>query len=121
MSLAYDKKRWGISGIYQLGSGLPYTPLSSEDISSFVQNSGKKPLTWNVDLKGYFILRDQMTLFVRANNVFDVLNQYTVYDDSGSADYTRWKRLRKCKIPENMSIRFQIGLKMKRFIQILKD
>jgi outer membrane receptor protein involved in Fe transport len=93
LSLAYDKKRWGISGIYQLGSGLPYTPLSSEDISSFVQNSGKKPLTWNVDLKGYFILRDQMTLFVRANNVFDVLNQYTVYDDSGSADYTRWQKI----------------------------
>ena len=93
LSLAYDKKRWGISGVYQLGSGLPYTPLSTEDISSFVQNSGKKPLTWNVDLKGYYLIRDEMTLFIRANNVFDVLNQYTVYDDSGNADYTRWQKI----------------------------
>ena len=93
LSLAYDKKRWGVSGIYQLGSGLPYTPLSTEDISSFVQNSGKKPFTWNVDLKGYLLLRDQMNLFIKANNVFDVLNQYTVYDDSGSANYTRWQKI----------------------------
>ena len=29
----------------------------------------------------------------KANNVFDVLNQYTVYNDSGSANYTRWQKI----------------------------
>ena len=93
LSLAYDTKQWGLSGIYQLGSGLPYTPLSTEDISSFVLNSGKKPMTWNVDAKGYFILKEGVTFFIRAKNIFDTLNQYKVYDDSGSADYTRWKKI----------------------------
>ena len=45
VSLSYDRANWGISGIGQFGSGLPYTPLSTEDISSLVLNSGKKPLT----------------------------------------------------------------------------
>ena len=103
-----------------MGSGLPYTPLSSEDISSFVQNSGKKPLTWNVDLKGYFILRDQMTLFVRANNVFDVLNQYTVYDDSGSADYTRWQKIAEMQNTGEYVNSISDWFKTKRFIQILE-
>ncbi|MFL3026342.1 MAG: hypothetical protein ACJZZ8_02520, partial [Candidatus Neomarinimicrobiota bacterium] len=31
--------------------------------------------------------------FIRAKNIFDTLNQYKVYDDSGSADYTRWKKI----------------------------
>ena len=66
MSLAYDRANWGISGIGQFGSGLPYTPLSTEDISSLVLNSGKKPLTWNVDFKGYLIPRDGLRLFIRA-------------------------------------------------------
>ena len=95
MSLAYDRANWGISGIGQFGSGLPYTPLSTEDISSLVLNSGKKPLTWNVDLKGYFIPRDGLRLFIRAENIFDRLNPYTVYDDSGVADFTRWENIAK--------------------------
>ena len=95
MSLAYDRANWGISGIGQFGSGLPYTPLSTEDISSLVLNSGKKPLTWNVNIKGYFIPRDGLRLFIRAENIFDKLNTYTVYDDSGVADFTRWENIAK--------------------------
>ena len=76
-------------------SGLPYTPLSTEDISSLVLNSGKKPLTLNVDLKGYFIPRDGLRLFIRAENIFDRLNPHTVYDDSGVADFTRWENIAK--------------------------
>ena len=93
LSMAYDRKNWGLSGIGQFGSGLPYTPLSTEDISSFVLNSGKKPLTWNIDLKGYFIPKEGFTLFLRAQNILDTLNQYNVYNDSGSAEFTRWKKI----------------------------
>tara|TARA_B100000902_G_scaffold78968_1_gene83687 strand:- start:2498 stop:5290 length:2793 start_codon:yes stop_codon:yes gene_type:complete len=93
LSMAYDRKNWGLSTIGQFGSGLPYTPLSTEDISSFVLNSGKKPLTWNIDLKGYFIPKEGITLFLRAQNILDRLNQYNVYDDSGSAEFTRWKKI----------------------------
>jgi hypothetical protein len=28
-------------------------------------------------------------------NVFDYLNQYGVYDDSGKADFTRWENIAK--------------------------
>ena len=32
LSAAYNRKNWGMSAIAQIGSGLPYTPLSTEDI-----------------------------------------------------------------------------------------
>jgi hypothetical protein len=93
LSMAYNQKNWGFSSIAQLGSGLPYTPLSTEDISSLVQNSAKKPYTWNVDFKGYYNPTKNISLFLRIENVFDHLNQNGVYDDSGSADFTRWEKI----------------------------
>jgi outer membrane receptor protein involved in Fe transport len=95
LSAAYNRKNWGMSAIAQIGSGLPYTPLSTEDISSLVQNSGKKPITWNVDFKGFYTPFKNATLFIRVENVFDYLNQHGVYDDSGKADFTRWENIAK--------------------------
>ena len=90
-SIMYSKKDWGGSMILQLGSGLPYTPESTEDISTFITNSAQKPLTWNVDFRSYIqpqLLLKNMTLFFRVKNVFDQLNHYNVYNDSGRADKT---------------------------------
>ncbi len=95
LSAAFNRKNWGASTIVQVGSGLPYTPLSTEDISSLVQNSGKKPMTWNVDFKGFYSPFKNATLFLRVENVFDHLNQHGVYDDSGKADFTRWENIAK--------------------------
>jgi len=90
-SVSYNARNWGGSAIAQYGSGLPYTPLSLQDISALVRNSARKPATWNVDLRSYYRMllgRHSMTFFLRVENLFDHLNQHTVYDDSGVADKT---------------------------------
>lgn len=90
-SVSYNAKIWGGSAIAQYGSGLPYSPLSLQDISSLVRNSARRPASWNVDLRSYYRLglgNHDLTFFVRIENLFDVLNHTNVYDDSGVADRT---------------------------------
>ncbi len=90
-SVSYNARNWGGSAIAQYGSGLPYTPLSLQDISALVRNSARKPAFWNVDLRSYYRLafgNHGMTFFVRIENLFDKLNHTNVYDDSGVADRT---------------------------------
>lgn len=90
-SATYAKKYWGGSFIAQVGSGLPYTPESTEDISTLITNSARKPMSWNVDIRGFYRppnFLDNVTLFLRVLNVFDNLKQVNVYDDSGRADET---------------------------------
>lgn len=91
-SASYNARNWGGSVIAQYGSGLPYTPESTEDITSLVTNSGRKPVTWNVDLRGYYNLmlgNNNLTFFLRVENLFDHLNHTNVYDDTGVADFTK--------------------------------
>jgi hypothetical protein len=97
-SVSYNARNWGGSAIAQYGSGLPYTPLSLQDISALVRNSARKPATWNIDLRSYYRLvlgNHGMTFFMRIENLFDHLNQYTVYDDSGVADKTNQIQIAK--------------------------
>ncbi|MBU0529213.1 hypothetical protein KKF86_05600, partial [bacterium] len=97
-SVSYNARNWGGSTIAQYGSGLPYTPLSVQDISSLVRNSARKPAFWNVDLRSYYRLgfgSHDMTFFVRIENLFDKLNQTNVYNDSGVADRTNQIQIAK--------------------------
>lgn len=87
----YTGRNFGSSFIAQMGTGLPYTPESVQDISSLIENSSRKPITWNVDMRAYYrpsFMKNRMTLFLRVSNLFDHLNQTGVYDDSGVADRT---------------------------------
>jgi outer membrane receptor protein involved in Fe transport len=89
---------WGFSLIGSFGSGFPYTPSESINISSLLTNSEIKPSYYNLDLKAYYdVLQDpiKLSLFLRALNVLDVKNQLGVYTDSGSADYTLQEYLDK--------------------------
>jgi len=82
---------WGFSLIASYGSGFPYTPSQSQDISSLLTNTETKPSTYNVDFRAYKdfeIAAYKLSLFLRVNNLFDIKNQVNVYGDSGSADYT---------------------------------
>ena len=82
---------WGFSLIGSYGSGFPYTPYESQDISSLLTNTETKPATYNVDLRAYKdfeISSYKLSLFLRINNLFDIKNQVNVYTDSGTADYT---------------------------------
>ena len=83
----------GLSLIGQFGSGLPYTPESTEDISTLVLNSAKKPLTWNVDVRAYWQIKSgssNIDLYCRVLNLFDHLNHYGIYPDTGVADRTKY-------------------------------
>jgi outer membrane receptor protein involved in Fe transport len=92
MTFAYTSPdMWGFSLIGQFGSGFPYTPSQSINISSLLTNSETKPSFFNVDMKGYYdILLDpyKISLFLRVFNLLDIKNQMNVFGDSGNADFT---------------------------------
>ncbi len=83
---------WGFSLIGQYGSGYPYTPTLSQNVSTLLINSELKPSSVNVDLRAYkdFIIADnfRLSLFARVYNLFDIRNEVNVYNDSGTADFT---------------------------------
>lgn len=92
-TLNYFFNNGGISFIGQFGSGLPYTPESTEDISTLVQNSSRKPMTSSVDMKIFYNVRFnsyKINFYCRIMNLFDQLNQYGVYADTGVADRTKY-------------------------------
>ena len=82
---------WGFSLIGQYGSGFPYTPNQSLNLSKILTNEELKPSTFNVDLKAYkdfMIGTSKLSLFLRVYNLFDIKNMTNVYNDSGTADFT---------------------------------
>lgn len=83
---------WGFSLIGQYGSGYPYTPTLSQNVSTLLINSELKPSSVNVDFRAYkdFIIEDnfRLSLFARIYNLFDIRNEVNVYNDSGTADFT---------------------------------
>lgn len=86
-----SEDNWGFSLIGQYGSGFPYTPSTSLNISTLLTNSELKPSSLNVDMRAYkdFILGDfRLSLFARVYNLFDISNENNVYNDSGTADFT---------------------------------
>ena len=91
MTLSYASTSWGGSIIGQWGSGLPYTPRRSEDITSLLTNSQRKKSTYNIDMRAYKDFRfagGSWTLFARVLNLLDTLNEINVFDDTGRAGYT---------------------------------
>ena len=90
-SVSYTAKAWGGSMILQWGSGLPFTPRAGQDITTLLVNSQQKPGTVNADLRLYREFRfgrTTLTVFTKVNNLFDVLNEIRVYDDTGRAGFT---------------------------------
>ncbi len=83
---------WGFSLIGQYGSGYPYTPTLSQNVSTLLINSELKPSSINVDFRAYkdFVIADdfRLSLFARVYNLFDIRNEVNVYNDSGTADFT---------------------------------
>ena len=102
-TISYNGKTWGISFIGQYGSGQPYTPRKTEDVSVLRQNSETKPATWRVDMrlhKNFFIASKKFSLFLRVVNLFDRLNEVGVFDDTGRAGFTTdLERIKKLNPP----------------------
>lgn len=89
--ISYTGESYGASAIARYGSGLPYTPRASSDVSVFLTNTGIKPTYYNVDTRFYKnIMIDDIRLmvFLRINNIFDIANETGVYDDTGRAGLT---------------------------------
>lgn len=90
--------RWGVSLIGTYGSGMPYTPSQSLDISKLLTNTEIKPSLLNVDLKAHKSFKIESfdcTLFARVFNLFDIKNEVNVYTDSGTAEFTIEEYLRQ--------------------------
>lgn len=91
---SYNEETWGGSLISQYGSGTPYTPDISQDITVFLTNSQIKPAYYNADIRMYkTVALDalRLTLFLRVNNVFDIRNETGVYGDTGRAGKTKFE------------------------------
>ena len=91
VTLSYDSKPWGASIIAQYGSGTPYTPRATQDISTLLTNSQTKPAFFNVDLRTYYEIMFssfKLVAFARVFNLFNIRNEIAVYDRSGRAGYT---------------------------------
>lgn len=89
---------WGFSLIASYGSGFPYTPTQSFNLSALLTNSELKPSSFNVDLRAYKDIQlgfMKISFFTRVYNLFDIQNQVNVYNDSGTADFTIDEYLRR--------------------------
>jgi len=87
----YSARTWGVSAIAQYGSGQPYTPRSTEDISTIQTNSQVKPNFLSVDLRAYYefvIDPFKLVAFVRVFNLLDRRNEVNVFNDTGRAGFT---------------------------------
>jgi outer membrane receptor protein involved in Fe transport len=90
-TVAYNGGHWGASLIGQYGSGTPYTPRATEDITSLLTNSQTKPSFFNIDMQAFYeIPVDPLRIvaFVRVINLFDIRNESDVFNDSGRAGFT---------------------------------
>lgn len=104
-SFSYAAKSWGLSMIGQWGSGLPYTPRNSQDITSLLTNSQRKKAAYNIDLRAYRDFRfgrGMVTVFTRVFNLLDTLNEVNVYDDSGQASFTIDRSIAESQNPQQL-------------------
>ncbi len=91
VTASYAARQWGASVIGKYGSGSPYTPRRSADVTSLLTNSQIKPAFFDVDLNAYYELTFdplKFVFFARVINVLDIRNELSVYDDTGRAGFT---------------------------------
>lgn len=87
----FNTSFWGVNAVASYGSGLPYTPRASEDITSLLENSENKPATFNLNLRGFYkfnLFGLNPEAYIRITNVLDRLNETGVYNDTGRAGFT---------------------------------
>jgi hypothetical protein len=106
-SLSYNEETWGGSLLAQYGSGTPYTPEISRDVTVFLTNSEAKPVYFNTDVRIFkTMVIDPLRLmfFLRINNIFDIQNEVGVYGDTGRAGKTYAEdRARATNTPEYLN------------------
>ncbi|MEA2077821.1 MAG: TonB-dependent receptor [Candidatus Marinimicrobia bacterium] len=89
--MGYNQSDFGFNATGHYGSGLPYTPRASEDITSLLENSEIKPSTFTVNVRGYYRFKFagfKPEVFIRITNLLDKLNETGVFNDTGRAGFT---------------------------------
>ena len=85
-------KSSGASLVFSYGSGFPYTTTNADGQRTSFENNGRKPPTYNVDMKAFYNLSISSSLQVSAHiniyNLFDIRNELTVYGDTGRSSYS---------------------------------
>ncbi|HAL56007.1 MAG TPA: TonB-dependent receptor [Bacteroidetes bacterium] len=79
---------WTVGLVFQYGSGWPYTEDARISQGVRFENGGKRPATYNVDLKAdkVLMLGDyRVNLFLLVYNLLDIKNEYGVYASTGRA------------------------------------
>ena len=82
---------WNIALIGRFASGLPYTPLLYEKQVILTRNSDRRPEYLRFDFlaeKTFQVSSLNLVLFLKVYNLFDALNENTVYASTGRATYT---------------------------------
>ncbi len=94
-TMQIGRQDWGVSLLGRYGSGKPYTPsitravrLGANANLAFTDNSRRKPIDMTFDLRAFKAVRFgglrvafQLSVF----NLFDRMNEYDVYGDTGRA------------------------------------
>jgi outer membrane receptor protein involved in Fe transport len=91
VSINYSASTWGASCIAQYGSGTPFTPRKSTDITTLLTNSQNKPEFFNLDARAYYEVPFGMlklVAFLRVFNLLDIENEVNVFNDTGRAGFT---------------------------------
>jgi outer membrane receptor protein involved in Fe transport len=82
---------WTFGIIGNLRTGTPYTPIlpsQLQGVLTYEQNSDRKPVQWNIDLKfeKFFEIGPfEYSLFLQVYNLFDTENQQFVYASTGES------------------------------------
>jgi len=79
---------WTIGLIVQYGSGMPYTEDIQISNGVRFENGGRRPTTFNVDLKAnkfFDLFGIKMQAYLLVFNLFDTRNEYGVYSTTGRA------------------------------------
>jgi len=84
-------RSWDMSVIGTYWTGQPYSPSFVEKYDILEQeynNADTKPVQWSVDFKTRYIFnlgQSNLIVFLQVDNIFDHLNQNSVYSSTGTA------------------------------------
>ena len=85
-------KSAGTSLVVSYGSGFPYTTTNADGQRTSFENNGRKPATYNVDMRAFYNFSlfgsIQVSAHINIYNLFDIRNEQTVYGDTGRSSYS---------------------------------
>ncbi len=86
-----DVGNWNATLIGKYATGLPYTPLLYDKQVLLERNADRRPTYFNFDLLAEKIFRVgkfDIVVFLKVYNLFDQLNENSVYSSTGRSTYT---------------------------------